>query len=402
MRHTLLAVMAVMVFVVPVQAQTVPEQLDTVLMALSNELGENIGFANIDDFSFTPQTFDSTSLGCPDPNAFYVDMVVQGFEFEVTYAGDVYIYRVAADETIVQRCDRFTAPPETSPCAAVVTVRQGDTLSAISRRCGVAIDTLARVNNIDDPTRIFVGQQLSIPGGGDFAVNTVGNVPIVSVFPVNAPVGSTLNVTVNGFPANAEIVVGFGQNADNYIEERTIETDGFGGAFTQLTVPGYAATSTGWLVIAETEDGSVRTVSNVVFTGANLFTEADIYLISLGTAPGGEGLGCGDEVVAVPVNLEPTVAPLRGAFTVLLGGDFDVDDDLYNALAGSALTFEEASILGGRATVRLRGNLPAAGTCDVPRIIAQLRQTALQFSTVHSVEILVNGQPLDDVLSVED
>ncbi|MEM6529644.1 MAG: LysM peptidoglycan-binding domain-containing protein, partial [Chloroflexota bacterium] len=288
------------------------------------------------------------------------------------------------------------------PCPAIVTVQQGDTLSAISRQCNVAIDTLAFVNDITDPTRIFVGQQITIPGGGAFAVNTVSAVPVVSVFPINAPVGSTLTVTVNGFPANSEIVVGFGQNADNYIEALTLQTDGFGGAFTQLTVPGYAATSAGWLVIAETEDGSVRTLSNVVFTGANLFTEAEIFLISIGTAPGGEGLGCGDEVIAVPVNLEPTVAPMRGAFNVLFGNDFDANDNLYNALAGSTLTFEEASILGGRATVRLRGTIPTAGTCDVPRIIAQLRQTALQFSTVRSVEILVNGEPLEDVLGVED
>jgi soluble lytic murein transglycosylase-like protein len=49
-----------------------------------------------------------------------------------------------------------------------VIVRAGDTLTAISRRHGVSIDRLVRLNAIADPNRIFAGQRLRI-GGHDKA-----------------------------------------------------------------------------------------------------------------------------------------------------------------------------------------------------------------------------------------
>jgi hypothetical protein len=39
------------------------------------------------------------------------------------------------------------------------------------------------------------------------------------------------------------------------------------------------------------------------------------------------------------------------------------------------------------------------GTCDAPRLAAQIEQTALQFSTVNDVAVFVNDVPLEDVLS---
>jgi hypothetical protein len=38
------------------------------------------------------------------------------------------------------------------------------------------------------------------------------------------------------------------------------------------------------------------------------------------------------------------------------------------------------------------------GVCDEPRVRAQLEETALQFVTVDSVSIFVNGQPLAEAL----
>jgi len=38
------------------------------------------------------------------------------------------------------------------------------------------------------------------------------------------------------------------------------------------------------------------------------------------------------------------------------------------------------------------------GVCDEPRVQAQLRETALQFSTVDSVSIFINGIQLEDAL----
>lgn len=49
---------------------------------------------------------------------------------------------------------------------ASYTVRAGDTLSAIAQRFGTHVASLADANDIDDPDLIYVGQPLTIPGGG--------------------------------------------------------------------------------------------------------------------------------------------------------------------------------------------------------------------------------------------
>lgn len=46
-----------------------------------------------------------------------------------------------------------------------VVVKSGDTLGAIAAQVGVSADDLARANNITDPTKIQIGQQLRIPRG---------------------------------------------------------------------------------------------------------------------------------------------------------------------------------------------------------------------------------------------
>jgi hypothetical protein len=43
--------------------------------------------------------------------------------------------------------------------------------------------------------------------------------------------------------------------------------------------------------------------------------------------------------------------------------------------------------------------LRLGGVCDNPRLKAQLRRTVLQFPTVHSVTILINGVALRKLLS---
>ncbi len=46
------------------------------------------------------------------------------------------------------------------------TVQDGDSLSSIAAEFDVSLDELLSVNDITDPTSLFVGQELIIPGGG--------------------------------------------------------------------------------------------------------------------------------------------------------------------------------------------------------------------------------------------
>jgi LysM repeat protein len=64
----------------------------------------------------------------------------------------------------VQTTAISTPSAATGPTTHVV--KMGDTLGAISRRYKVSVADIARANNITDPTRIGVGQELVIPGAG--------------------------------------------------------------------------------------------------------------------------------------------------------------------------------------------------------------------------------------------
>lgn len=117
----------------------------------------------------------------------------------------------------------------------------------------------------------------------------------------------------------------------------------------------------------------------------------------------GKKIGCDDSVVMISQEITPyTTGTLRAAFVRLLslketsyGGELG----LYNALAQSDLTLDDVSLEGGVATVEISGQPVLGGVCDIPRFVAQLEETALQFDTVSAVEILLNGEPIDEALS---
>lgn len=129
-----------------------------------------------------------------------------------------------------------------------------------------------------------------------------------------------------------------------------------------------------------------------------------IFLIALeDNGQSGKKIGCDDSVIPVPVAIAPTLGVLRAALEELLSLEdaYYGITGLYNALHQSELTLDSVSITQGNATIRLSGTLLLSGVCDNPRVEAQLKETALQFSTVSQVSIFVNGTPLEEVLSLE-
>jgi LysM repeat protein len=57
-------------------------------------------------------------------------------------------------------------PAGTTPATGTHIVQPGETLGMISARYGVSVATLAQANRLSNPSLIYVGQQLVIPGGG--------------------------------------------------------------------------------------------------------------------------------------------------------------------------------------------------------------------------------------------
>jgi hypothetical protein len=128
----------------------------------------------------------------------------------------------------------------------------------------------------------------------------------------------------------------------------------------------------------------------------------NVYLIALEDG-GVEGrrVGCGDSVVPVEVSLPRPAPALEAALEALLAKDdrFDPASGRYNALHASPLLLHEIEQEGGRVRIDLKGYLEIGGVCDAPRILAQLRETVLQFTDVQEVEITLGGQRLEDLLS---
>ena len=130
--------------------------------------------------------------------------------------------------------------------------------------------------------------------------------------------------------------------------------------------------------------------------------EAKIFMVAINdNGASGKKIGCGDSIVPVTITLADPAAPLRGALDKLLAvhTQFYGQSGLYNALFRSDLRLNSVTIKDTVAEIKLSGSLTLGGVCNSPRVWAQFEETALQFSTVKSVNILVNGKKLQDLLS---
>lgn len=69
-------------------------------------------------------------------------------------------------------------PASAAPSAnTTVTVKSGDTLSAIGARCGVSWQKIAAFNSLANPSRISVGQQIEVPGADSCAAPQAAAAP---------------------------------------------------------------------------------------------------------------------------------------------------------------------------------------------------------------------------------
>ncbi|MEZ4617585.1 MAG: GerMN domain-containing protein [Caldilineaceae bacterium] len=248
-------------------------------------------------------------------------------------------------------------------------------------------------------------------GGADEVISNVFTVtadgqgmdPRLNISPRSGPPGANVQLAVSGFPANTRISYGLGEPDGQLLRVFSARTNRNGSVNLTLQVPDVAAgTQLEALAFVPRQDAASARSAPLTVTerddnGDNLFTRTNIYLVALEDAGRtGMEIGCGDSVVAVEVEIEPTISPLTAA----LGELFDINDrfygqsGLYNALYQSDLAVERIDIVDGVASIYLTGTLRVGGVCDEPRVRAQIEETALQYYTVDEVRIYVNGEPL--------
>ena len=133
-------------------------------------------------------------------------------------------------------------------------------------------------------------------------------------------------------------------------------------------------------------------------------TTVKIFLLALeDDGKSGKKIGCNDSVVPVTRTVPKTTAPLGAAIRELLSirDRMYGQSGLYNALSQSSLKVDTVGIANGVAEIRLSGAFKTGGACDNPRIEAQIKETALQFPTVKSVQVFINDAPLEIALSAK-
>jgi hypothetical protein len=115
----------------------------------------------------------------------------------------------------------------------------------------------------------------------------------------------------------------------------------------------------------------------------------------------GRRVGCGDSAVPVEVTLPRRGPALAGSLDALLGmkETYDTRTGFYNALHGSNLEVDRIERAGPEVRVHLKGYLEIGGECDSPRVLAQLNETALQFTDVQRARFYLEGKPLAELLS---
>ncbi len=304
---------------------------------------------------------------------------------------------------------------QANPSATITYVVQpGDWLSRIAARYETTMSAILALNpQITNADYIRVGQELTIPVGDSFpADDTTGDSstePSVTIVPTFGEPGTTVQVTANNLPANTTIEIGTGPVESEYNIIAVGQSNAEGELSRVVTIPERVNPGERWVIALTPKDSPADYISNP-FTATeatmddespNRFTRTTIYLVALeDEGRTGMQIGCGDRLVPVEVQIEPTLAVLRAAMESLVNLDdrFYEESGLYNALYRSNLSVDELTLENGTATIQLSGQLSLGGVCDTPRFKGQLQQTALQFYTVDNVEIFINGEALDSAV----
>lgn len=118
----------------------------------------------------------------------------------------------------------------------------------------------------------------------------------------------------------------------------------------------------------------------------------------------GERIGCGDSVFPITKRVNVSKGHIRAALTALfaLGDNLPSGEKYYNSVKQSDISVDRIILEKGAAKVcrvYLKGNLSIGGSCDSPRVEAQLRRTITQFPNVKKARIFLNGKPLEEAQS---
>ncbi len=111
----------------------------------------------------------------------------------------------------------------------------------------------------------------------------------------------------------------------------------------------------------------------------------------------GQGnIGCGVGMAFMSYMVPHTTGIMNATYEKLFSLPNQPLDEYRNVLTEyDQLHYQSLSLIHGVAKVYLTGNMYGPGHCSIPELRAQISQAALQFSTVNTVEVYLNGTIYD-------
>jgi hypothetical protein len=120
-----LTIMVMLTFVQATLAQDAPPaKIDLALQELSAEVGQTVTLDDLSTYQWNAQSFSDTSLGCPEVGVNYAQVVTPGYQFLLTYEGQIYDYRFPRQGDVGQLCG-VSAGVETTETPAPLPERLG-------------------------------------------------------------------------------------------------------------------------------------------------------------------------------------------------------------------------------------------------------------------------------------
>lgn len=370
----------------PTLAPTSPPTAETGQGTTGTALIESLQVSILESFPVQVQVIISGSLsdGCTTLSG-----------SDIQRDGDVFLIEIETSRNAGAMCTQALVPFETNVSLDV----QGLPAGTYTVTAGELSETFTLdVGNVLQPTPDLSGARLTVEAS--------------SALP-----GETVMVNGSGFPAEAMVAIGVGPQGSEYDVIDSVHAGPNGQFTTGVQVPAYAEPGESWVFVGDVANAKViaepilieQSDSQTPVPDASVnqpvngqFNRTYIYLTALeDNGQSGELIGCGDSAVPVAVDIEPTVAPMTAALNAMLNNNqqFYGDTGLYNVFYQSDLRVAGIDIVNGQANIHLTGTVNLGGVCDSPRVEAQLEKTALQYKTVDSVVILIDGQPLGTVLS---
>ncbi len=144
--------------------------------------------------------------------------------------------------------------------------------------------------------------------------------------------------------------------------------------------------------LAPTATSSASAVTIVPSVVATPITDVQIALVNEIGTPSSSTFGCGDQIEMVHRTVN-TTTPLKTAIQELLSihnRNYGASG-LTTALYQNNFTVSNVTITGNHADIDLTGSIMIGGACDNPRIEEQMKRTILQFPSIQTYQIKLNG-----------